>query len=548
MKSIKALSALLLAGITAAQADVIYLGNTADADLSTVIDLSVTDPSVNFGGSFDSLTRTWTWFASDTYVLQELIFVRGGTLVIEPGSIVRGQPRFDGATFNPGALIIARDTKIIADGEAANPIIFTSASVSSTGAQTGSRASGATPAFWDADPLNSPRPSAVAGNWGGLIVLGNAPTNVDRDTVGVPEFVGVHTTAKTANTDDRSAVEGIPASTSAAIAGYDRFGGIASDDNSGVLRYVSIRHGGANLSANAEINGLTIGALGRGTTIENIEIWGNTDDGVEIFGGNVNLKNIAIFNAQDDGLDMDVGYHGTVQFLLVVGGANTDKLGEWDGSYQSETVNGFSTTGPVSVTLTPAAAYVVANATFIGNPAANGVFNHSLHIRDQSQVRLVNSFLVNPNTNAIEVDNRATSPLSTVQGFQRGLAFLKGVTFWRSGLSTATQFVGGGSDNAAIVTEISKAEYVNIFNVNPGFTGLPTASDGALQAGLAINPVPTAGFTAVLDDAVAGFNNALQVTFYRGAFAPNPSADLWTTGWTAANKTGVIVSKGNGSL
>jgi hypothetical protein len=269
---------------------------------------------------------------------------------------------------------------------------------------------------------------------------------------------------------------------------------------------------------------------------------------VEIFGGNVNLKNIAIFNAQDDGLDMDAGYHGTVQFLLVVGGTNTDKLGEWDGSYQSETVNGFSTSGPVTVSLSPAAAYVVANATFIGNPAADGVYNHSLHIRDQSQVRLVNSIFVNPNTNAIEVDNRATGPLTTVQGFTRGLAYIKGVTFWKSGLTTATQWVGGGTDNAAIVTEISKADYVNTFNVNPGFSGLPTSSDGALQAGLAINPVPTAGFTAVLDDSVAGYNNALQVVSYRGAFAANPSLDLWTTGWTAANKTGVIVSKGNGSL
>jgi len=556
-----------LALFASAKAAINYVGVTADTDVSTVIDLgaltirsngnatAVTSANAAAfqtalgGGTYTAATATqpasWTWGAADTFVLQELIFITNGVLNIEPGSIVRGQP--DGGTFNPGALAIGRGAKIIASGTVGSPIIFTGAGTGSSGDV---RATGSSPAFWDNNPIGAPKPATAAGKWGGLLVLGNALVNADRNpATPAQEYFDIDGLNAVA-TDDRFSIEGIPTATTAFIGGYDRFGGFANNDNSGVMTYLSIRHGGANLALANEINGLTLGAVGRGTTINYIEIWGNTDDGIEIFGGNVNLDHVAVFAQQDDGIDLDVGYTGTIQFALVINSANSDKLGEWDGSYQSETsINSVSypASGPMSAGLIPTANFVVANATLIGNrPAGNNTaFVSGLHIRDQAAPRFLNSIVVNPGTvgtsGPIEIDNRATGAQSTVNLLDREVSFLKGITFVVTDgayAATATGFINNGSlSNTIARAKISLGKFENTFGTaNPFPTAVPLL--GAIPVGF--DPRPSTTIDASFEEEfTASTANYTAVTF-RGAF--EGGINLWTNDWTAAAASGLLTN------
>tara|TARA_R110002153_G_scaffold39099_1_gene112809 strand:- start:689 stop:1759 length:1071 start_codon:yes stop_codon:yes gene_type:complete len=210
----------------------------------------------------------------------------GTTLTIQPGTVIKGEA---GTGANASALIIARGAKIIAQGTAEQPIIFTSiADDIQPGQRHGSTLS-----------------STINGLWGGVIVLGNAPISAALDAV---------------------QIEGIPASDANGL-----YGGTVVTDDSGVLSYVSIRHGGANIGEGNEINGLTLGGVGSGTIINNIEIVANQDDGIEFFGGTVNVSNLLLWNIGDDCVDIDQAYSGTVDNVLVVPGDIADHALEIDG-------------------------------------------------------------------------------------------------------------------------------------------------------------------------------------------------------------------------
>jgi hypothetical protein len=140
-----------------------------------------------------------------------------------------------------------------------------------------------------------------------LIILGSAPASLSGD---VTEL----------------SIEGIPPTDANGL-----YGGNNSADNSGVLKYISIRHGGANIGEGNEINGLTLGAVGSGTTIENIEVISNQDDGIEFFGGTVNAKNLVVWNSGDDAIDTDQSYGGSIDNFVVICGNNTDHALEIDG-------------------------------------------------------------------------------------------------------------------------------------------------------------------------------------------------------------------------
>jgi len=166
----------------------------------------------------------------------------------------------------------------MAEGTATQPIIFTSVADEIEPGQ-----------------IASPNlDSDLNGLWGGLIVLGKAPISVSGDGT-------------------EASIEGIPADDN-----NGKYGGNVADDNSGVIKYVSIRHGGANIGEGNEINGLTLGGVGSGTTIENIEIVANQDDGIEWFGGTVNVTNAIVWNAGDDAIDTDQSWAGTLNNFIVI--------------------------------------------------------------------------------------------------------------------------------------------------------------------------------------------------------------------------------------
>ena len=202
----------------------------------------------------------------------------GATLTIPAGTVIKAEP---GSGADASTLIVARGGKIDAKGTASKPIIMTSKA-------DNIQADGTYPATGASLTVNS------RGLWGGLLVLGKAPSSFKGD---VSELQ----------------IEGIPVSDTNGL-----YGGSVSDDNSGTMQYISIRHGGAEIGEGNEINGLTLGGVGSGTVIEHIEVIANVDDGIEFFGGTVNASYLLVWGQGDDALDIDQAYSGTIDDAYVI--------------------------------------------------------------------------------------------------------------------------------------------------------------------------------------------------------------------------------------
>ncbi|TXE16291.1 hypothetical protein ES692_13280 [Psychroserpens burtonensis] len=236
-----------------------------------------------------AILENTTWTNDNVYQLNQKVVVdNGATLTIEAGTIIKGSP---GTGSLASALIIAKGSKINAVGTSTAPIIFTSITDNITCGQT----------------AGSNLDENDRGLWGGLIVLGNAPCSFSGDIV-------------------ENQIEGIPADDT-----FGLYGGTDVADNSGVMSYISIRHGGALIGEGNEINGLTLGGVGSGTIISNIEIVANVDDGFEFFGGTVNASNLLVWSQGDDALDIDQAYSGTISNAVVVLGNISDHAFEVDG-------------------------------------------------------------------------------------------------------------------------------------------------------------------------------------------------------------------------
>ena len=227
----------------------------------------------------DQIAASQTLTCNNLYILDTRYYVLAGQdLFIEPGTVIKAQ---DNAGI-AHAIVVTRDGQIWANGSQECPIIMTSV----------------------ADALDGNYSVTNRGVWGSIIVLGRAYTNkrsADGDatataTNGVGNIEGLAT-------GDNRHLYGNPVGTE------------INTDNSGVLRYVSLRHGGEIIGANNEINGLTLGGVGSGTTIDHIEVVGNKDDGFEFFGGTVNAKNLVAMHCDDDYIDWDQGYTGKLQFI-----------------------------------------------------------------------------------------------------------------------------------------------------------------------------------------------------------------------------------------
>ena len=240
----------------------------------------------------------------------------GGTaarLTIEPGAVLFGN---SGADY----LVINRGSQIEANGTAANPIVMTSQ------ADLERRA--------DNDPSNDDGGSNIS-EWGGLVILGRAPINRCRDA------------ATPATAQCENIIEGV--TNPDAI-----YGGGLPNDNSGILRYVRVQFAGFAINTQGnELNGITMGGVGDGTTVENIQVHNNSDDGVEMFGGTANLRNVVLTGNDDDSLDTDNGWQGALQNLIIVQRAD----GGDNGVEASSAGNG----------VTPLSNASISNFTIVGN-------------------------------------------------------------------------------------------------------------------------------------------------------------------------------------
>jgi hypothetical protein len=235
------------------------------------------------------------------------------TLTIEPGVIVFGESGSD-------YLVVNRGSQLVADGTTSQPIIFTSSNDLERQVDT--------------DSTNDLGGDSIS-EWGGLVILGQAPINRCRDAA----------TPGTAQCEN--IVEGV--TNPEAV-----YGGADVNDNSGVLNFVQVRFAGFAINTQGnELNGISFAGVGNGTRVENIQVHNNADDGVEFFGGNVNLRYLVLTGNDDDSIDTDNGYQGNIQYAVVVQReAGGDNIVEASSSAPG---------------VTPASNSAISNFTFVGN-------------------------------------------------------------------------------------------------------------------------------------------------------------------------------------
>ena len=311
---------------------------TVTETVETVVEVNpYTDSTIE-----GNITSDLTLDASKIWLLKGRVAVTEGvTLTIPAGTIIKAAA---GTGADASTLIIARGAKLNALGTNEAPIVFTSVSDNILLGGT--------------YPSNGPSLSVESrGLWGGLIILGKAPSSFAGDVTELQ-------------------IEGIPTSD---INGL--YGGIDPTDNSGTIQFVSIRHGGAEIGEGNEINGLTLGGVGSGTTIDHIEVIANLDDGIEFFGGTVNASNLLIWGQGDDALDIDQGYAGTIDGAYIILEAASDHGLEIDGPEGS---------APGSFT--------IKNTTIVGatlNCNASGVDGEMADFRKGATGNLINILFTN---------------------------------------------------------------------------------------------------------------------------------------------------------
>lgn len=450
---------------------------------------------VTVGGSGKtSITTNTTWSASNKYLLKGFVYVKSGaTLTIEAGTIIKGDKD------TKGALIIEPGAKIIAIGTAEKPIVFTS---------------------------NQPKGSRNYGDWGGVIIAGNAPHN-----------------AVTASS--KPVVEGGVAT---------EYGGTDAADNSGTLQYVRIEFGGVAFSPDNEVNGLTLAGVGSGTTIDHIQVSYSGDDAFEWFGGTVNAKYLVAHRTFDDDFDTDNGFSGKIQFAVSL----RDPLqADQSGSKAFESDNDSKSTSAQ-----PQTSAVFSNITAVG-PIINASggnyspqYTAGAHIRRNSSISILNSVIMGYPTNVL-IDNAQTAGNaasgnlhfrnnivagsltgSNSAGGQRSIIYIPGTG---GGGSLTTNNVMG-SDSAAWgnatgpltwlkangnkrYTTSDNVQLLNPFNLtSPSF--IPRSASPIVAAASAGGIAPDFTDSKVTD-------SFFTKVAYVGAFSGSgTSADNWLASWT----------------
>ncbi len=390
-----------------------------------------------------TLTADRVWFLDGVVVVKN-----NAILTIEPGTVIRAK------VGTKAALVIDKGSKLIADGTATKPIVFTS------GKDAGSRA---------------------PGDWGGIILIGRAPTN---RTTPVQVEGGVSINYGTEN---------IP------------------NDNSGTLRFVRIEYAGIGVN-DSEINALTFYAVGSGTVIENIQTVYANDDAFEFFGGTVNAKNLVAFATADDDFDFDFGYNGSIQFAVSLRDPQFVDAADDGNGIECDNDKDGTDASPITQPK-------LSNFTLIGPNNANGTASrHAYGNRWRRGAKFIfnNSIILGAQKGGlnIESDKAANFYKNGDSQFKNNIV----AAFTTNFLTNATvltpaemQTKALADGNVVIADANTTLKLTNPFNLStPNF--LPSAGSPALNGTFVATP------------------NAANVN-YRGAFG----AIDWTAGWTNFN-------------
>jgi len=438
------------------------------------------------------ITTNTTWTADKIYFLSGFVYVtNGATLTIEPGTIIKG----DKAT--KGTLVITRGAKINATGTADKPIVFTSA------VAAGGRSSG---------------------DWGGIILLGKAPIN---PTGGVATIEG-----------------GLVPTNGGAAATYIQYGGTDAADNSGTLKYVRIEYAGIPFSPDNEINGLTMGGVGSGTTLDFIEVYRSGDDSYEWFGGTVNAKHLLSIGAVDDDFDTDFGFSGKVQFGLA---QRAQVVADFSGSNGFESDNDASgsnnapQTGAVFTNMTIIGPMLAANLTANNTSNINANFQHAAQIRRNSAISIGNSLLTNYTEGLYFDDGTVATAKATSGNYIAGRSVIKNNLIYGCNVKT-TQLKGQNLTDifTGTITIAAQLALDNGIDATKSAADVITdplkygsdfkASTNTTNFGTPDFTVKTGSVAATgADFSNAKFNDAFfdKTVTYRGAFGTTN----WAAGW-----------------
>lgn len=413
--------------------------------------------------------------ANYVYKIRGFVYVvNGAKLTIEPGTVIKGEK---GATTR-GALVITKGSQIIADGTADKPIVFT-----------------------------SDQSSPQRGDWGGVVILGNAKTNASYNGVqGVGSVEGGVNTAE----------------------GLGLYGGTNDADNSGVLRYVRIEYAGYAYLPDNELNGLTFAGVGNATIVDHVEIFKANDDAIECFGGSVNLSHTIFVSTLDDDFDTDNGWSGKVQFGIVIRDSAIADVSKSESFESDNDANGS--------TLLPQTSGVYSNITVIGPKATianhgNSLFLAGAQIRRYSTISIFNSVIMGYPT-GILIDASKGTP--TDNNIKSGTLKIHNTIV--AGCDTAVKYAASSSSPTGWTLDSAKnwfltADYGNgILTTNddvkltapfdyqnPDFT--PQAGSPLLTGATFSDPKLSAGFFQPVD--------------FRGAVGPAGSDEAdWWKGWT----------------
>ena len=424
------------------------------------------------------ITANRTLKAAYTYKLRGLVYVTSGAiLTIEPGTKIVGE------TGRNGGLIITRSCKIIADGTADKPIVFTSEA--------------ATPA---------------RGDWAGLVLLGNAPTNASFNGVqGVGEIEGG------INNSDGLGLYGTPSTQAQNPA-----------DNSGILRYVRIEYAGFAFLPDKEINGLTFGGVGNKTVVDYVQVSYANDDSFEWFGGTVNCSHLISFRTLDDDFDTDNGFSGKVQFGISLRDSSVADISKSEAFESDNDANGSA--------LLPQTSATFSNMTVMGPKATlanagNNLFVWGAQIRRNSSLSIFNSIIMGY-PNGLYID--ATKGVPTDNNIP-GALFVQNTII--AGSPTPVLYSISGNTNVPLVANTT-ATITAWFNT-PAYANSILATNDLVGLIAPFNYTapdfnPTAGSPAASGGVFshAKLENGFTNVTYKGACAVG---DTWWKTWTKFN-------------
>lgn len=369
----------------------------------------------------------------------EGVFIGGdnqniSTIRIQAGTKIVGEPK--------AFLAIMRGSKIFAEGSKEKPIVFTSIK-----------------------ETNRKR-----GEWGGIVISGNAPINACKAGTPVCEAIS----------------EGIKVE-------QVKFGGNDPMDNSGVLKFVRVEFAGYPMSQDNELNGITFNAVGEGTDVDYIQVNMNADDGVEFFGGTVNVKHLVVTNNDDDSVDWDMGYRGKIQYLL---SKQADDVG--DNGVEADNFK-----SPMNAE--PRSNPTISNATFLGGKNSG----YGLLLRKGTAASFHNTIITGYKKACVDIDD--------VETFNNGASVSGGILSIR-GLKMETSIISCNKNTEAEAEDIWSTEAWLLAQgnklVNPDLNGyFPRVTSPAIGAGV----TPEDLFFEPVD--------------YVGAFASEN--DNWEAGWTS---------------